>query len=192
MSISFSSAAARRTVALHRRQLLMFLMTALSAFIVASPAHASPASAMRHCLNGERPQVDASAILAGDNSTGISIPSGSNPPNILQPGDVFSISATGWVANDRLNHWWGPGGDGFPASPSFPFPGISEYSDVVAFNNNPRGWVDAPHVVTEFAGCNAWESGFPVRLLFFVNDSVFWDNGGSWTNNVKIWRASAP
>jgi hypothetical protein len=194
--MSISSSVGRWAIANYRRRLgvpvlLLFVMTA-SAFIVASPANADTASAMRRCINGERPQVDASAILAGTSSTGTSIPSGSNPPNILQPGDVFSISATGAIRNDLWNHWWGPGGDGYPAPASFPFPGISEFSDVVAPNNNPGGWVGDPHVVTEFAGCNTWDSSFAVRFLFYVNDSAFWDNDGSLTNNVKIWRASAP
>lgn len=38
---------------------------------------------------------------------------------------------------------------------------------------------------------NPWKSGRE-RFLFYVNDSDLWDNAGFWTNNVKIWTASAP
>jgi hypothetical protein len=158
--------------------------------IAVSPAAADPLSAMRHCTNGQTPQIDASVNLAGT-STAAGIPAGPNPPNILTDGDVYSVRASGLVSIDLWGNSFGPGGNGTTATEreGFPFPGYIRYSDIVRFNNNPGGWVGEPEQADQLGGCRQWH-GPPVRLIFQVNDGPLWDNGGYWWNNVRIWQAS--
>lgn len=162
-------------------------MTTAAASAAATPATADPASALQRCLAGAGPQVDAAVNLAG-NSGGVSIPSGQNPPNILNNGDVFRVEAGGWVSVDWWGQTWGPGGNGHTAPAGWPFPGNIQFSDVLRFNNNPGGWVGAPQQATQWGGCRQWW-GPPVRFMFYVNDPGIGDNGGYWTNRVKIWQA---
>ena len=43
---------------------------------------------------------------------------------------------------------------------------------------------------TALAGCTAAPSGYPVRLLYYINDGVLSDNGGAWTIRTDVYRAT--
>jgi hypothetical protein len=174
-----------------RRPVLTTLIAVFCATMTAvSSAAADPTSAMQHCITHASPQIEAWVNLGGG-STGATMPAGLNPPNILRNGDVYSVSAGGWVRIDLWGQSWGPSGNGHTAGAGFPFPGYGEYSEILRFNNNPGGWVGEPQQANQLGGCQQWH-GLPVRLLFQVNDGGLWDNGGYWSNNIRIWQASAP
>lgn len=179
------------------RWLSIFSVLAMSgavAVVSASPAGADSNSAMRHCVSGAWPQIDASVNLAGNNSAGVGIPSTQDPPNILNYGDVYRVDASGSVRVDYWGQGWGPGGNGFMApQKGWPFPNNIQFSDILRFNHSgPNGgWVGSPQQATQFGGCRQWW-GPPVRFLFYVNDPGLGDNAGYWTNHVQIWQASAP
>jgi predicted phosphodiesterase len=154
------------------------------------PGAPDPISALRHCENHDTPQIDASVILVGA-SKGTGVPAGLDPPNILADGDAYSISAKGAVWVDQHGQSWGPGGNGHEAGARFPFPNHIAYAELIRYNNRGTGWVGEPEHVAQLNGrCRLWH-GPPVRVGFVINDKNEWDNGGSWSNTVKIWHVSA-
>jgi hypothetical protein len=164
-------------------------MSGTIAVISASPAAADSTSAMNHCTRGAPPQINASVNLAGS-SPGVGIPTSQNPPNILNPGDVYWVDTSGVIGVDWWGHAWGPGGDGHVASDGWPFPSNIRYSDILRFHSS-QGWFGPPQQATQHGGCRQWW-GPPVRFVFNVNDPGLGDNSNYWTNRVRIWQASAP
>ncbi|NUR60968.1 MAG: hypothetical protein HOV87_20245 [Catenulispora sp.] len=170
-----------------RHKALIILTTAASiagSTAAAGPARASTTGAMAACTAAQAADYSvAPAVIAGN--VGGSVPGGANPANVLYPGDVFRILYTDYP-QVKIGSWpwdpsYGPNGNGVaaPSNSNWPFPGLSEYSAVLRFNNNPGGWVGAPTQATAYAACTVW-NGPPVRLLFYVNDNNPGDNSGNW------------
>jgi hypothetical protein len=145
-------------------------------------AHADTAEALAACRRSAASDFSDINVTVYGNGGG-SVPQGSNPGNVLRTGDVFLLLPT-FYSKVKIGSWpWDPSydenGNGVRAGNDFPYPGLSQYSAVLRFNNDPTGWVGAPAQATAFARCTVW-NGPPVRLLFGVNDSNIGDNSGSW------------
>ncbi|MEU1880989.1 hypothetical protein ABZ470_27090 [Streptosporangium sp. NPDC020072] len=156
-------------------------------------AHADTAGALAACRRSESADFSIGDFRVYGNGGG-GIPQGSNPPNLLQDGDVFLLLSSSYY-KVKFDSWpWGPSyppdGNGVPApSTGWPYPGSLEYSAILRFNNDPGGWVGPIHQATAFGGCTVW-SGPPVRLLFGVNDPNPGDNSGYWSFGFYLYRAS--
>jgi hypothetical protein len=165
------------------------VMTALlvgglgAAVLPAGAAHAAP-TAMQRCQAGAVPNADVTINHPG-NVSGVGYPNVANQWNIIYPGDVIYISSSGSVRYDFWGNSTGPGGlSGQYGDASFPFPGYPKVASVIRFNNNPAGWVGAPDLTVNWAGCRQWTSSYPVRVGFIVNDNNLGDNGGAWNYRI--------
>ncbi|WP_147268048.1 hypothetical protein [Spongiactinospora rosea] len=171
--------------------LALLLPATLLTTATAPAAAADPAGALNRCQYGAPADYNAATNVLGNG--GGSIPTGTNPPNVLMPGDAFKVRP---LISDRVRvDLWGynvgPDGNGTLAQGgTWPFQGLNQFAEVLRFNNNPGGWVGNPAHATAFQGCQTWNGGYPVRFLFYVNDAETWDNGGYWATNVAIWRAN--
>ena len=183
--------------AVWRRSLLNCISAAFLVGLIthAAPARADPTPALNRCRNNQH--ADYAEYVTVWGRSGGSMPSGTNPPNILQTGDAYQVLPYyalswehDWVSIDLWGHRYGPDGNRVPASSGGRFPGLFEFSMVLRFNNNPGGWVGSPVQASAFAGCQTWLSSYPIRFLFYVNDTQDWDNGGYWRVLVNIWRAA--
>ncbi|MFC4531291.1 hypothetical protein [Sphaerisporangium dianthi] len=163
----------------------------LGAAFLAAPSRPAQAMAdpLTRCRENQRTDWHQETDVLGNG--GGSLPSGTNPANVLLPGDAFVVRP---LLGDRVrfglfgpNH--GPDGNLTAAPGGWPFAGLHQYSEILRFNNNPAGWVRAPAQATAFQGCQVWTEALPVRLLFYVNDPQTWDNGGQWATSLSIWRA---
>lgn len=175
---------------------LTFLLLAAFMTVCIPAPHAfagPPAPAMTRCTEQQVPNRDIPQVVIYGNGGG-SEPAGVNPPNVLEPGDVFVIipEFESRVSVSRLGENYGPNGTGVAADTSWPYPGLFQHSAVLRFNNNPGGWVGSPVQASAFQQCTPWNSSFPVRLLFGVNDPKLDDNGGMWKFRVQIYKASVP
>lgn len=133
--------------------------------------------------------ADASeTAIHGGGQVGVSFPTGDNPPNFIFPGDIVRVTASGSVRYDLWGNSAGPGGTGAVATAGWPFPGLGQVSSVANWNNDPGGWVGSPMQTTALAGCTPAPAGYPVRLLYYINDGGLWDNGGSWTIRTEVFR----
>ncbi|MFI6503057.1 hypothetical protein [Nonomuraea typhae] len=174
----------------HRRRAasVMALLTTALLSVPSPRAEARTLDALTRCRLGGGPDWSQTVDVQGNG--GGSVPTGTNPPNILNHGDVFMVRP---LLGDRvrINLWgtnYGPDGNATAAPSGWPFPGRFQFSEILRFNNNPGGWVGDPDQATAFPGCRRWEGGLPVRFLFYVNDPETWDNGGRWATSVHIWR----
>ncbi|MFI0805951.1 hypothetical protein [Streptomyces echinatus] len=177
-----------------RPWLASLFLTLLAVFVMVPAPRAAavpPAPAMTRCTEQQVPNRDIPEVVVQGNGGG-SEPAGANPSNVLEPGDVFVIipEPESRVSVSRLGENYGPDGTGRVADGSWPYPGLSQYSAVLRFNNNPGGWVDSPVQATAFQQCTRWDRSLPVRLLFGVNDPKLDDNGGMWKFRVQIYKAS--
>ncbi|SDX94878.1 hypothetical protein SAMN05421504_10412 [Amycolatopsis xylanica] len=163
-------------------------LAALALAVVSLPltatgvAHADTAEALAACRRSAASDFSDINVIVQGNGGG-SVPRGADPGNVLRTGDVFLLLPS-FYAKVKIDSWlWGPSygenGNGVRAANDFPYPGLSQYSAVLRFNNNPTGWVGAPAQATAFAQCTVW-GGPRVRLLFGVNDSKLSDNSGYW------------
>ncbi|WP_143043781.1 hypothetical protein [Nonomuraea jiangxiensis] len=158
------------------------------------PATADTADARVRCGLGLVPDHEVQRVLVWGNGGG-GVPAGHNPPNIIEPGDVFRVIPD---FNSRVDpdEWLGgtlgPNGNGEVAPDGWPFPGLAKYSAVLRFNNAPTGWTSGPAQATHFNHCIVFQDHAPARFSFGVNDVKTSDNGGAWSFHVQIWRASAP
>lgn len=159
--------------------------------VMAAPARAdAPLSAEERCEQNATPDMSETAVHNG-NQVGASFPEGTDPPNAIFPGDVVRVTVTGGVSIDPWGNSVGPDGNGVAApDSSWPFAGMSQFSSIANWNNNPGGWVGSPMQTTSLARCTPAPSDFPVRLLFYLNDGVLSDNGGSWKIHTEVYRAT--
>ncbi|MEU2391250.1 hypothetical protein [Streptomyces sp. NPDC007369] len=155
--------------------------------ILVQKANAVTSPAMEGCRLARTPTTGGFVRVSGSGGGGF--PSGSDPGNVLNPGDVFSV---GYLSGNVGTGFGSPGvgayGNGIPAPGGWPYPGLFQYSAVLRFNNNPGGWVGAPAHAAAFGGCHVWSGALPVRLLFGVNDTNTWDNSGYWEFAIRIYR----
>jgi hypothetical protein len=164
---------------------LAALATALVATLVAAPATPAYAtgSAVDRCRSGAAPDVSQTVTHPGW-QVGSSFPDGSNPPNAIRPGDAVRVTVIGAITYDLWRRPVGPAGDGIPAGPDWPFPGMSQYALIANWNNNPGGWVGGPMMAVSMNCVVA--PGIPVRLIYYINDSILRDNGGAYTVRTDV------
>jgi hypothetical protein len=152
--------------------------------VPATPAHAG-VTAMERCRSGAQPN-SAQTVTHPGWQVGSSFPTGANPPNAILPGDVVRVTVIGAITYDR---WLpprsaGPAGDGIPAGPDWPFPGMTQYALIANWNNNPTGWVGGPMLATSMTCVAA--PAVPTRLIYYINDNYLSDNGGAFTVRTDL------
>jgi hypothetical protein len=149
-------------------------------------------SPMGRCIRGEQPDVQGTSTFAGaDPAATYPSPTAAapEPPNVIRAGDVIQISASGSMHFAAAGKAYGPNGNGTPAPDGWLMPGVSQYSAVVRYNNNPRGWVGDPSPVGRFSTCVTYTFGYDIRLIFHPNTNGHHaGNSGSWSFTVKIYR----
>lgn len=185
MSFSILSLAASRRRAASLLSALALTLGLLT--VLAAPGFAGGStSALQRCLTNAPPNQSETIAYNGGQPSG-SFPSGTNPPNVILPGDVVHVTITGSVRFDLWGNTVGPDGTGTPApSTGWPFPGKSKLSSIANWNNNPGGWVGSPMQTTSLSRCTPAPS-IPVRLLFGINDPELWDNGGQWVIRTDVY-----
>jgi hypothetical protein len=164
----------------------LVLATCAAAGVAALPAHAAhadpPVPALQRCQNGAAPDITQTVYEPGTGSA--SYPSTpSNPDNAVFPGDVVRVTITGTVRYDAT-HTTGPAGVGTPDGR-----GIRPYASVLNWNNNPAGWVGSTVPTTSLASCTSAPAGYPVRMIYGINDANLTDNSGGFTITTQVWRA---
>ncbi|MEU3829805.1 hypothetical protein AB0F36_31500 [Streptomyces sp. NPDC029080] len=132
----------------------------------------------------------ATVITQPGHGPGAAYPNVVDPPNVLNPGDAFTIDFWPDPASvgDGL---YGPEGklEAAPPGQGYPVPGLNKYSLLVRANNNPTGWIGDWRQATELGGCQGTPA-VHARLLFAINDSILGDNTGHWTMTIRHYRAT--
>ncbi|MDI1463217.1 hypothetical protein QEZ54_19740 [Catellatospora sp. KI3] len=183
------------TVRKRRLSVLLTVLVAAVALVVdAAPAQAGAAEAVNRCDQGLVPEIDTTVTVRANG--GGSFPAEAAPRNLIEQGDVFYVIPLTGPGMSTANMGggtgsYGPDGNGQPAPSGWPFPGFAQYSSVLRFNNNPAGWVGNPAAATGFNRCVRWFDSFPMRLLFYVNDTYQADNSGGWDFRILVYKASA-
>jgi hypothetical protein len=144
------------------------------------PAYAGTPTAMQRCRAGSAPD-SVQVVREAGSATQVDYPRGANPDNAIYPGDVVQVTVTGRVRYDA-RHWTGPAGVGTRA-------GIRPYASIANFNNNPDGWVGATMPTRSLRVCTRAPAGYPVRMIYRLNDRHLADNAGSFRITTRVWRA---
>ncbi|GAA1782932.1 hypothetical protein GCM10009682_01250 [Luedemannella flava] len=181
-------------MARHLRKALTVLTVALIGVVALPPGTAAQAgtavvlTAMQRCQQGGAPDVVEYTNHWGG-MVGAGFPNVTEPDNEILPGDVVRVTVTGTMTYDSSGTGVGPYGIGLVAPSTWPFPGLYEYSSVARWNNKPGGWVGSPMMTGTLSSCTAAPTGYPVRLLYYVNDPNYADNSGAWTIRTEVFRA---
>jgi len=179
--------------------MLLAAVTLTCVGLAAAPAQASTGGALSRCGSFQASDYFAQVVVPGRGAAFVGGGPRQDPRtplrNLIRPGDVVGIFATGRVSYGGFfgsAGTWGPNGNGrtAPLNSYYPFPGGPQYALVGQWNNtssNVRiGSLSACMVVP--AGGDG--VSVPWGLSLSPNDDGPLDNSGSYTANVHVWSAA--
>jgi len=177
---------------------LLTAVTVTCVGLAATPAQASTRGALFRCGSHQTSDFVARVVVPGTNVAFVGGGPRQDPRtplrNLIRPGDVVGIFATGQVSYGGFfgsAGTWGPDGNGgtAPLNSYYPFPGGPQYALAGKWNNTSSN----VQIGSLSSGLGVPEGGdgvaVPWGLWLQPNDDRPLDNSGSYTANVHVWAA---